>query len=274
MRNGIIVGGGIFLVLLLFCGGIFFYLSKRDNIDVKNEVSLTIPQDADWCGKLKDSFATRRREVNPAGDKVLADDVAKTLSEAARGSIKEQKMTLSSLGVDILEGELCAYELVKISRWNKGGISKEEVPFVEKNDLEKYLSAERAEIVSEWVKKIALDELVKKEMDSANTAVLFCSDLNESRISEPLSGKRICEGSSNKKETASISDTWPDIEKFGGKWGGCSFQIVRGQSVVEKGGARVGGYVESIRYCATLATGTLATCTLSEGCVYSLPVKR
>lgn len=85
--------------------------------------------------------------------------------------------------------------------------------------------------------------------------VLLCADTSGTVLA-PSDNAPLCSGDGYK-------DTWPAIEQYGARWGGCEFVY----KVLETDQQSL----EDVRfqYCAVLPKGGLAICT-DEGCVFDV----
>lgn len=255
---------GIFLILLLIGGGAFAYLQKQDVPSKQEQLSgIKTTSGEDWCQDIETQLLENFTQSN-GEEGALVQDLAESSAESIETIVQENQKTFSEWGVDVAMSDLCAYELARLTVSSEGSSLD---GLVTTSELQKYLPPERAMIVTESMKKLLFDDKTKALLQASLGNVVMCADSNGNRISEPASGKNICEGTSQAMEGDSFAATWPDIERYDGRWGGCKFQITRSSSF-EEGGIRYGGAIENLSYCATLSSGTVAICTLTS-CTYS-----
>lgn len=258
MNKKLLFGGliGSFLVIM---GGLYFFVSS------KSPQGIEASNSSDWC-KSKE-FSKSVEVVLREGASLGPNDfVPQELFDAnvkqSIAYIQLASQEAEKQGVKISQSELCALHIAMQERMSadlkSGNFSLTESNFPSVAELAKYIGNDRATIVlNNQNQKITSSD---KDADAKEIIILTpfsiraCILDKMNRVLEPQSSHPICQ---TREQNSQNTALWGDLEKVGGKWGGCPFQVKRNAD----------GVISDIQYCATLPSGIQAVCTLNR-CSY------
>jgi hypothetical protein len=264
----VLVVGGVFIVLILgaFIAVVVF---KKKPISSPNisPVSVTSDSEKDWCLQfIKKGTELTSQEFPAFGfqemDAAQQEEYTKNKTLEVENIFEKEVQRAKEGGVLLTKSDLCAHSLATFDLLGKNknlpAVSNEPSvnPYeVRSGDLEKYLDPERTKVVIAWFGRNAQEGRVKGLVQASRRNIVDrCIYDSHNRILPPQSGGRECEYADPAYNGTAKDDFWGKLEEFGGTWGGCDFMVTRDST----------GAVSDFRYCATLPSGKVMTCTKSD----------